>query len=69
MFNDGYFSSMGPIDWIGVALMAPFLLAMLALGVYLVLGMIGSIPRRRRLARRLPAEPARKPTPRQAPGD
>jgi hypothetical protein len=62
------------LDWIGVVLFAPLLLALALLIVYLTIGMIGSIPRRRRIAREAAERAAKdivrpKRTPRQAPGD
>ena len=66
---------MGWADWIGIALFAPLLLALVLLLVYLIVGIIGSGPRRRRIAERAAAEPepteeARpKQSPSQVPGD
>lgn len=75
MLNDGYFSGMSLGDWIGIALFAPLLLALTLLLVYVVIGILGSGPRRRRIANQPPderepsgdAKPAA--TRRQAPGD
>ena len=50
MWNADYFSDMSATDWFGIALMAPFLAAMVLLFVYLTIGLIGSGPRRRRVA-------------------
>jgi hypothetical protein len=66
---------MSLVDWVGVVIMAPFLLAMLVLIVYLTIGFIWSGPRLRRIARNAaareaPAEEARpRRTPQQQPGD
>ena len=68
-------TNMSLVDWIGVVLMAPFLLAMLTLIVYLTIGFIGSVPRRRRIARNAAARDASadtarpRRTPQQQPGD
>lgn len=66
---------MGWTDWIGVALFAPLLVALALLLGYVIIGVIGSGPRRRRIANQLKAEPGpadeARPSrnPRQAPGD
>jgi hypothetical protein len=63
------------LDWIGVVLFAPLLLALAILIVYLTIGFIGSGARRRRVAmeaaakRESAATAKPKRTPRQAPGD
>ena len=75
VISDGYFSDMSWVDWVGVVLFAPLLLALTLLLGYVIVGIIGSGPRRRRIAQQAAAEPeatdeARpKRTPRQAPGD
>lgn len=73
--TDGYFSDMSVVDWIGVALMAPFLLAMTLLIVYLTIGLLGSRKRLRQIAEAKaatpPAEENVRPsrTPSEVPGD
>jgi hypothetical protein len=68
-------AKMSLVDWIGVVLMVPFLLAMLTLIVYLTIGFIGSAPRRRRIARDAAARKASveqappRPAPQHQPGD
>lgn len=73
MWNGAYFSDLSLLDWVGVALLTPLLLALVTLIVYLIAGMIGSIPRRRRLARQRSREAKaggkRAAAPRQTPGD
>ena len=48
--TDGYFSDMSMIDWLGVVLMAPFLVAMALLIVYFTIGVLGSRRRLRKIA-------------------
>ena len=60
---DGYFNDMSLADWIGFALLAPLLLLMGVLFVYLLIGVIGSGPRRRRIANQPPAEQPDEATP------
>jgi hypothetical protein len=73
--QDGYFSDLSWLDWIGVVLFAPLLLALVTLLVYLTIGFIGSGARRRRVAkeaaakREAPDKVKAKRTPGQAPGD
>lgn len=63
------------VDWIGVVLFAPLLLALAILMVYLTIGIIGSGARRRRIAIEAAAKRESmdtvkpKRTPRQATGD
>ena len=74
MLNDGYFSDLSLLDWVGVVLLAPLLLALTILIVYLIIGMIISGPRLRRIAREKqtpkPTDEIKPTTsPRRAPGD
>lgn len=64
---------MSLLDWLGVAIMAPFLVAMVLLIIYLTIGLIGSGPRRRRIAQQAQQEKKRDEkasnVPQQMPGD
>jgi hypothetical protein len=64
---DGYFNDMSLADWIGFALLAPLLLLMGVLFVYLLIGVIGSGPRRRRIANQPPDEQPDEANPESAP--
>ena len=66
---------MGWVDWVSVILFVPLLVALTILLVYLVIGMLGSNARRRKIAAQAAAEPepteATRPkrATRQVPGD
>ncbi len=50
MWNDMSFPNLSLAEWVGVAVMAPFLFAFLTLIGYLIVGAVGSNARRRRIA-------------------